>query len=260
MTRKELKLSAKQALKGKVFSAFLPVLIVIGISGVFSLISGLIREYAGIGINAIWGLVSIAISVLMMPLNFGLMVFFLNFAEHGGAEVKDVFQGYKSGSYMAERIKATILVTLYVFLGFICLIIPGIILAFKYSQIGFAFAENPDATYRDAMKRSAELMKGRKFEFFVLGLSFILWFILAPFTLFLIYIYLIPYIQLTFAKYYIEISGMNKVQGDGGTAAGTSDDGIFSDSNGDAGTQPPSAGALESPEQNSPDREDNGIF
>lgn len=73
-------------------------------------------------------------------------------------------------------IKARLLANVYIFLGTICFIIPGIYMAFKYSQIEYCFLENKQMKYNEAMNRSAEIMKNNKMELFVLYLSFIGWF------------------------------------------------------------------------------------
>ena len=67
MTRKDLKLSAKSALKGRLFEAFIPILIMIGISGIISIIQYVIKEFAGSRITALWSLVSLGISIFMIP-------------------------------------------------------------------------------------------------------------------------------------------------------------------------------------------------
>jgi len=209
MTRKDLKLSAKSALKGRLFEAFIPILIMIGISGIISIIQYVIKEFAGSRITALWSLVSLGISIFMIPMQVGLATYYLKMTRKERPEISDLFKSYKNTSQMFEQIKAYVLTGLIIFVGLILFIIPGIIWALKYSQLGFAFAENPDLTYDEARRRSAELMSNRKSEFFILGLSFILWLALVPLTFGLILIYLAPYMEMTFAAYYAEISGMN---------------------------------------------------
>jgi hypothetical protein len=54
-------------------------------------------------------------------------------------------------------------------------------------------------------------MKGHKGEYFILGLSFILWHFLEVFTLGLAGLFVEPYYNLTFAKYYRELTGTGPV-------------------------------------------------
>ena len=55
------------------------------------------------------------------------------------------------------------------------------------------------------MKASKEMMKGHKWELFVLHLTFIGWIILSPFTLYLLLIWLIPYMRISQVKFYERI-------------------------------------------------------
>ncbi len=228
MTRKELKMAAKSSLKGRLFVALLPILVMFGIGVILGTIQFLIRQFGGVGLVMIWGLVSIAISLFMIPLQVGYSTYYLKMANGEKPEINDMFWSYKKTACMVEQIKAYVLTGIIIFVGFLLFIIPGIIWALKYSQLGFAFAENPELRYDEAMSRSADLMKNRKGEYFVLGLSFILWGILAALTFGLLYIYLAPYMILTFATYYIDISGMNDEAGSDNVKK-DSGDGLFED-------------------------------
>ena len=57
-------------------------------------------------------------------------------------------------------------------------------------------------------------MDGRRFDFFVLGLSFIGWAILASLTLGIGYLWLIPYMQVTEIKFYEDVCNKNSNNSD----------------------------------------------
>lgn len=57
----------------------------------------------------------------------------------------------------------------------------------------------------DALKKSRKMMKGHKGEFFVLGLSFIGWILLAILTLGVGFIALEPYMYATMAHFYEDL-------------------------------------------------------
>lgn len=61
----------------------------------------------------------------------------------------------------------------------------------------------------DVLRKSKELMKGHRFEYFVLGLSFLGWEILGLLTLGILYLWLIPYIQVTTANFYNKLLETN---------------------------------------------------
>lgn len=97
-----------------------------------------------------------------------------------------------------------------IFLWSLLLIVPGIMKAFAYSQTYFVYKDLSAATpdgharprYRDAITRSRQLMRGHKFEYFVLQLSFIGWAILSGLTLGIGQLWLTPYRFGVFANYY----------------------------------------------------------
>ncbi len=69
----------------------------------------------------------------------------------------------------------------------------------------YIMAENPDIDALDAITKSREMMRGNKFSLFILKLSFFLWYLLIPFTLGLISIYVTPYIEAATANFYLKI-------------------------------------------------------
>lgn len=83
--------------------------------------------------------------------------------------------------------------TLWTFL----FVIPGIIKSYSYSMAFYCLVENPELSIRQALNESKRLTKGRKFDLFVLQLSFIGWAFLAMFTFGFGMLFLIPYMNLT---------------------------------------------------------------
>ena len=99
-----------------------------------------------------------------------------------------------------------ILICLLETLGFVLLIIPGIIISLKYSQAHYILGENPDLSAREAMRQSGELMKGNKWSLFCLHLSFIGWGILAA----LVpggFLLLTPYTEAANAAFFLDRTG-----------------------------------------------------
>lgn len=91
---------------------------------------------------------------------------------------------------------------LFVFLWTLLFIIPGIIATYRYAMAPFIMAENPDMRPREALRASSELMYGHKWELFCLNLSFIGWSLLAALTLGIGYLWLIPYVNASYAAFY----------------------------------------------------------
>ena len=66
-------------------------------------------------------------------------------------------------------------------------------------------AQNPELSVVDVLKESARIMKGHKFELFVLQLSFLGWMILSGLTFGIVGFYVIPYYNATLTNYYLSI-------------------------------------------------------
>ena len=57
----------------------------------------------------------------------------------------------------------------------------------------------------NVLKESAKIMKGHKFELFVLELSFLGWVILTVITFGIVGLYFVPYYNATLTNYYLSI-------------------------------------------------------
>lgn len=144
------------------------------------------------------------LGILMMPLGIGTTAFFVSLIENENFEAKDLFKYYHD---FVKVIGVTILMGLIVMLGYICFIIPGIILTLSYSLVPIILIKKPELGIVETLKYSREKMQGHKLDAFVLGLSFIGWAILGTLTVGILYIWLFPYMQLTFTKFYLNILG-----------------------------------------------------
>lgn len=112
-----------------------------------------------------------------------------------------------SGLKQYKRIVGTMaLYTLFVTLGFMCFIVPGIIVALGLFEVPYLLNEDPSLSGMDAIRRSWENMKGHKGELFGLAMSFFGWIMLTILTLGVLAIfYTGPYIALSEAGYYHEL-------------------------------------------------------
>ena len=113
---------------------------------------------------------------------------------------------FSKGKQVGTAIVANILVFLRVLVGTILFIIPGIIASYQYAMVNYIIAENPGISAREALEMSKEMMKGNKFRFFRLGLSFLGWALVVVLTLGIAGIWVGPYMQASFAAFYREIS------------------------------------------------------
>jgi len=188
-SRAELKIKAKEQIKGKIGILFAIFLIFLAISVVVGLIP------------ILGGIVSLLISG---PVALSFSMIFLNVTKGGKPKIGDLFEGFK---YFGKSLALLLLIGIFTFLWSLLLIVPGIIKAFSYSQSFYILANNPNMTAREALKESMKIMNGHKWEYFVLELSFILWILLVMVTFGIALIYVYPYMEATLANYYRALSG-----------------------------------------------------
>lgn len=198
MNRVEIKNFAKEKLSGNLGSIWKILIIALGISLASTcVLSILFNKMDADFLDSLLG-------ILMMPLGIGTTAFFISLIENENFEAKDLFKYYHD---FVKIIGVTVLMGLIVMLGYICFIIPGIILTLSYSLVPIILIKKPELSIVETLKYSREKMQGHKLDTFVLGLSFIGWAILGTLTVGILYIWLFPYMQLTFTKFYLNILG-----------------------------------------------------
>lgn len=198
MNRVEIKNFAKEKLSGNLGSIWKILIIALGISLAAGVVFGIL--FSKMDADFLDSL----LGILMMPLGIGTTAFFVSLIENENFEAKNLFKYYHD---FVKIIGVTVLMGLIVMLGYICFIIPGIILTLSYSLVPIILIKKPELGIVETLKYSREKMQGHKLDTFVLGLSFIGWAILGTLTFGILYIWLYPYMQLTFTKFYLNILG-----------------------------------------------------
>ena len=195
MNRIELKNRAKESLKGKYGEAIKLLLITFAISFATGFVIGFLNLDEDIA-ELISSIVSLAVAGL---LGFGTVSFFLKISRNETVTYKELFSKINMCfSYLA----ISLLVGLFTALWSLLLVIPGIIAAINYSLVYFVKLDNPELGALEVLRKSKEMMNGHKWDFFVLILSFLGWAILGIFTLGILYLWLVPYMQVTYANFY----------------------------------------------------------
>ena len=213
MTRAELKEQAKAQLKGNVWKLF-------GITVVYMLISMVISWVASLvgGDGALTGIISLLGSIFVIyPAAMGLTKVYLNVTYGDEPSAATLMDGFKV-NYI-NNVLLYVLIGVFTALWSILLVIPGIIAAYSYTMAPYILLEHPELSAKEAISLSKQMMKGHKFELFVLQLSFILWALLGIVTFGIAYIYVGPYITLTTTDFYHNIKG--EVFGDTSTESYT---------------------------------------
>lgn len=151
--------------------------------------------------------------LIILPIAWGLNVAFLENHRKSNNDpfgVECLFRGFRDYS----RIMGTLLLeSIYLFLWFLLLIIPGIIKALSYSMTNYILYDRPDLKHNSAIELSMDMMRGHKWDLFWLYLTFIGWGILCIFTLCIGFFWLIPYIHSTKANFYEEVKAEYESKG-----------------------------------------------
>ena len=189
MKRATLKSAAKRQIKGNLGILFLITLLSGLIGGAVNIVP-VVGGVAAMFVNAAFSLATVSI--------------YMNLAEGIRPKVGDLFSQFRN---VISAFCTNFLAGLLVFLWSLLLIVPGIIKACAYSQALYILADDPALGSWEAIKRSKEMMQGHKMEYFLLCMSFYGWALLGVFTFGILYIWLIPYMQATYANYYKSLKG-----------------------------------------------------
>jgi uncharacterized membrane protein len=169
----------------------------VGTFFVYLLVVGAIQ--GGVRINPLSGIVGI---ILAGPMALGVSIFSLALARNQQARFEQIFDGFFN---FVTALAAYLLMVLFVILWTLLLIIPGIIAALSYSLTFFILADDPAIGPMEAIDKSKKMMYGFKWKYFCLALRFLGWAILCLFTLGIGFLWLIPYMQVSFANFYDDV-------------------------------------------------------
>ncbi|GAX08485.1 hypothetical protein IWT5_01640 [Secundilactobacillus silagincola] len=157
-------------------------------------------------LSIVSSLLSIGVSFVMIDLQRGVGEF--------TEPVSKSFTIFNRGSYFLGSLALIILVGIFTFLWSLLLIVPGIIKTLSYSQAIFIYRDYLDQGkkigFLEAITLSRKMMDGHKWEYFVIGLSFIGWGLACIIIIPIIWVY--PYMNQTLANFYVKLAAED-VQG-----------------------------------------------
>lgn len=144
-------------------------------------------------------------SIVLIPFSISIYWFYLNLVREEKPEIPQVFSIYQQGGTSLKLVGAAILQRIYIFSWTLLFIIPGIIKSLSYSQTFFLLKDHPEYTISQAITESKIRMKGYKWKYFLMNLSFIGWGILSLLSLGIGLLWLYPYINTSTAVFYNEL-------------------------------------------------------
>ena len=208
-TRAELKERAKDQLGRKLFGdRWLNMLLAFLILGLLlGAVSGSV-PYSPDGLDGIRVtfnvIISIAAILLTGPLTYGAARVAVTAArKNEKADLSNLFDGFKDS--FGDAILLQFLSALFVALWTLLLIVPGIIKAYAYSMAFYIQQDQPNKDWKYCLDKSQEIMKGHKWDLFVIDLSFIGWWIVGFLCLFVGTLWVRPYYEMTKANFYLEL-------------------------------------------------------
>ena len=232
MKASEFRAKARERLAGKWGKAACIVLAYFVISILFSFVTGLFEEG-----SVLASLVSIAITIIELPLSFGLIIAFYNLyssKEVGAFDFLSLgFQNFKRAWAIAFRMflkllapfillivsvlllggavgfaaasailgssaSGALVVMLIGFILYVVSLVWMITRSYYYVMSYYVAIDNPELSAKEAVNQSREMMTNNRAKLFWLELSFIGWMFLAILTLGIGIFWLAPY--MTFAE------------------------------------------------------------
>ncbi len=161
----------------------------LGLMGVFFLIA------------AVSAVTSLIFGILISnPIMTGKSRFYV-YARSGDTDFGNLFHYFKSGRYL-HTVKVLFFRDLKIFLWTLCLIVPGIIKSFELALVPYLLADNPKLEKERAFELSKRAMDGEKWNYFVLHLSFLGWYLLGALCCGVGIFFVLPYPEATTAEFY----------------------------------------------------------
>ncbi|MGN0306177.1 MAG: DUF975 family protein [Lachnospiraceae bacterium] len=216
LTRRELKQKSKEHLQGKIGISFLchtiwSILVLPMIYADMLFVEYLFSTNFR-SVSLLWLLFLLLLSlislILLPPLILGLFKVYWEMSYDNHPNIPILFSGFR-------QYRQTFLVSFILFAGLLLsllfLLIPflgGIIyfyVALGFSMVYYIMAEQPDLSAIDVLKASWSMMKGNRWKYIVLWLSFLPWLLLCYVTLGIAYVYVTPYVLVANANFYHNI-------------------------------------------------------
>ena len=184
MNRKEIKAAAKEQFRSNYGTH-------VAVNFVYMLIIGLL------------GSTFIGTLILGGPLSSGFTEFHKKSARKENAGFNDLTSGFDN---FTNAMTGYIFVVLYTFLWSLLLIIPGIIKSYSYAMTIYLINKDHSLSGSEAITLSRKMMKGHKWQLFVLQLSFIGWALLDVLTFGILGIFYVnPYMSQTVYNFYEQV-------------------------------------------------------
>ena len=192
MENKQIMKEAQESLKGKWGISIAACLIAGAITIMITILGGYL-------INDDWG-GNILSLFITPPIGVGVALFFLNVHDDNKLEINTIFNPFKE--VWLNSVLAYFMMVVIISIGFILLVVPGIIATLMFSQVLYIIAEDNKIDPYNALVKSKKMMEGNKWKFFKIIMRILLLAIVCIITLGIGFIWLAPYQNAVYAKFY----------------------------------------------------------
>ena len=204
----EYRAQARETLKGRWNEMALLTLIVFAIVSLCSSPTMLSGSFGEEMYSLFGTCTQLALALLIaVPLQFAFYNLLLRYArreELEGSYISFCFKDFAAN--WSKYFVAGLLMTLVLVVVLVpTLMIGTIILGLAYGMIPFVIHDNPEMSAREVLRTSRLMMRGHKWQLFVLELTFIGWIFLAIFTCGIGLLWLEPYMTTTYAHFYEDV-------------------------------------------------------
>lgn len=210
MNRKELKENVKEMIKGNKWYLIKPLLLTTVALTLFMIVVMLIASLfkpSNLAMEIVFSITMAIVIVCSLSLSFGYAYYCLSFVRETKIGMKEMIQYSIKNIHYA--IILSLLVSFFELLGSVLLVVPGIIVSLGLYFYREVFYDNQELTIWENIKKSWLITKGHKLELFLLDLSFIGWILLSALTLGILYIWIMPYMVISFTLFYIKLIAGN---------------------------------------------------
>ena len=207
----EYRAQAREALRNQWGDAAITSLIILVIAMVISTPS-IITSLKG----SDWGgSITTLLSVLVLPLQYAFYISLLDRVRTNETNIVNYTITYaRQHAYANMRflVAGLLIMILSSLLAVVTLGIGAIILSYAYGMVPYLLHDYPELSPREAMKISREMMRGQKWNLFVLDFTFIGWILLSILTLGLGVLFVQPYMLTARAAFYEDLKGEKLVE------------------------------------------------
>lgn len=199
MDRKTLKTNAKASLKNCNKNPYIITLVYLILLSVLSVISVFTENSENL--SAVNSVITFIVELVSFTISVGFTWWTLSIVR-GNDDIGEFKLAFIKiiPVFIVSLINAIIII-----IATIIFIIPGIIAELGLSMTTRCLRDDPNSGIFAAIKKSWGIMRGHKWELFVLQLSFIPWVILTVITAFIAGIYTFPYMETTLSEFYESI-------------------------------------------------------